>query len=551
MSGTQPTLRKKHSWQALQTQKKYRKRAALQLMAELPAANSGLPETCERLAEELCQIFDSEAGSILFVKDELGELVIKGAQLDKAAWVYNLSLARDNRLFESSILAEAPFLLDEIPPGAILSLFDSIPDFHPQSILSVPLVIDEQLLGAVIVVNKRSGQFTNADHELLALIAAVYAQALSTFRQIQALQVANADLEATRWQLLNSRNTLRTLFDSVPTSIYIIDQKCNLTAVNLHRAERSNDLPKLLVGKRCFEAFYRLDHICPGCRVMDTLLSGQSTTRTKRQWETEYEPQEWEISSYPILDDGGQVVQAILFEQDVTEKRRLEATLAQSEKLAAVGQLAAGIAHEINNPLTAVIANAQLLQRELLPEDDKYELVDLIARAGARATQVVRNLLDLSRKEQYKFEPVDLNETIRKSLELLQHEIISRSINLVFEPGKNLPKVIASQDHLQGVWINLFSNAIDALENDSDEIRVSTRLQAKEIRVMVTDTGKGIPSQQLSRIFEPFYTTKAPGRGTGLGLSVCHRVIKQHGGRILVDSQAGVGTQFSIFLPIS
>jgi two-component system NtrC family sensor kinase len=110
---------------------------------------------------------------------------------------------------------------------------------------------------------------------------------------------------------------------------------------------------------------------------------------------------------------------------------------------------------------------------------------------------------------------------------------------------------MASQDHLQGVWINLLSNALDAMEGDQNELCISTRQQGKEIRVVIADNGSGIPSDKLTRIFEPFYTTKAPGRGTGLGLSVCYRVIKQHGGQIQVESKPGLGTHFSVILPIS
>jgi signal transduction histidine kinase len=230
-------------------------------------------------------------------------------------------------------------------------------------------------------------------------------------------------------------------------------------------------------------------------------------------------PSEWRSALIPP-GDGSQIVQAILLEQDVTEKRRLEATLAQSEKLAAVGQLAAGLAHEINNPLTAIIANAQLLQRELPGDDDKLELVDLITRAGARATQVVRNLLDLARKEHYDFAPVDLNETLNRALKLLQHELVARSVNLDFEPSGDLPAVMASQDHLQGVWINLLSNAVDALENGTRDLHISTRQQGNEVRVIISDTGKGIPPERLPRIFEPFYTTKAPGRAPPVSRSV-------------------------------
>jgi two-component system NtrC family sensor kinase len=223
--------------------------------------------------------------------------------------------------------------------------------------------------------------------------------------------------------------------------------------------------------------------------------------------------------------------------------------MTQSEKLAAVGQLAAGVAHEINNPLTAILANAQMLQRRLPAEDDLQESVDLITRAGERASQVVRNLLDFARKEEYRLVLTDVNETIQRAIELVQHELVKRSIRLVFEPDPALPRLMASRDHLSGVWLNLLLNAVDAIDKDGT-IVVGTRLSTEKLFVTIADNGSGIAPERINRIFEPFYTTKAPGRGTGLGLSVCHRVIRQHGGAIQVNSQEGVGTEFTIELPV-
>jgi signal transduction histidine kinase len=124
-----------------------------------------------------------------------------------------------------------------------------------------------------------------------------------------------------------------------------------------------------------------------------------------------------------------------------------------------------------------------------------------------------------------------------------------RSIRLVFEPDPALPRLMASRDHLSGVWLNLLLNAIDAIDQDGT-IRVSARPSSEKLSVSIADSGSGIPPERINRIFEPFYTTKAPGRGTGLGLSVCHRVVRQHGGSILVNSQEGVGTEFIVELPI-
>jgi two-component system, NtrC family, sensor kinase len=241
----------------------------------------------------------------------------------------------------------------------------------------------------------------------------------------------------------------------------------------------------------------------------------------------------------------------IVFERDVTEKNRMEVILAQSEKLAAVGQLAAGIAHEINNPLTVVLANSQLLLRSLPKEDeDSRESVELIYKAGARAQYVVRNLLDFARKEQLDFVPTDINETIERALEMLRHEMLERDVSVDFKSGKELPEIMLSPDHMQGVWLNIILNAMDATERGKGKVTVVTNKHADELWVTISDNGQGIPQESLSRIFEPFYTTKEPGRGTGLGLSVCHRIIKQHGGHILVDSEKGKGTIFTIVLPI-
>jgi two-component system NtrC family sensor kinase len=400
------------------------------------------------------------------------------------------------------------------------------------------------------MLNKRGGPFTPYDQELISLLATSIADAVYNQRLIQQTKVVNVDLKSSREELLNSRNTLRALFDNIPASQYIVDRAYALRAINRSRAKRARSRPNLLVGRCCYEALFGRIAPCAGCLVAQTLQDGQSTTRALRLADAEGEPKEWEISTYPILDEYSQVVQIVLFEEDVTERRRLEANLAQSEKLAAVGQLAAGVAHEINKPLTAVIANAQLMQRSIPPDSDLQESIELILIAGSRAAQVVRNLLDFARKEQYRFDRTDINETVRRTIELVQHEVMSRSITLKFEPDPNLPRIQASSDHLQGVWLNLLLNAFDALDGKPGEIRVSTQRQPREVHVVFEDSGKGIPQENLSRIFEPFFTTKLPGHGTGLGLSVCHQVIKQHNGRILVESEIGRGTKFTVVLPV-
>lgn len=525
--------------------------AALHMIAAILASDLELDEIQKAMVAGIRQILDCEVGC-LSLTNERGGRILKKVLGEGSEWQFQTNQKLEGGVLEECLRSRQSIRLDS--PAANLELRDALEKalkLTLRSFVCAPLLAGDQPIGMIEMINKRGGPFTPYDQELLNLLATSVADAIHNKRLIQQLKVVNTDLQANQAELLNSRNTLRALFDNIPASIYIVDRAYSLRAVNWSRAQRTQSRPNQLVTRCCYEALFgRLDP-CPGCRVAETLSQGESTRRASRRKETGGEELDWEIGTYPIFDENGQVQQAIVLEEDRTERIRLEASLAQSEKLAAVGQLAAGVAHEINNPLTAVIANAQLLQRSLPPDSDLQESVDLIVIAGGRAAQVVRNLLDFARKEQYRLEPTDINETIRKALSLVQHEILSRSITLTFTPEEGFPRILASGDHLQGVWLNLLLNALDAFEGKPGEITITTHRQDDGIQVVFDDDGKGISPEFLPRIFEPFFTTKSPGRGTGLGLSVCHQIIKQHGGTILVDSKPGKGTTFTVVLPIT
>ncbi|HQF72199.1 MAG TPA: ATP-binding protein, partial [Promineifilum sp.] len=265
-------------------------------------------------------------------------------------------------------------------------------------------------------------------------------------------------------------------------------------------------------------------------------------------------PREWAVSAYPIPGKQISSARAVVVWQDRTEERRLESSLMQAGKLAAIGQLAAGVAHEINNPLTAINANAQMLKMIMPVEDENYESVDLIVRAGERAAKVVRGLLDFARQEQYAFNAGDLNESVREALDLVNYQLQSAKIAVVRDLDANMPPIVASWEHLKSVWLNLLLNARDALlHNNSDrQLELSTRWnrESQTVQVVLHDNGKGMTEAETLHIFEPFYTTKGPGQGTGLGLATCHRIVEQHSGEITVASKVNEGTTFLITLPI-
>lgn len=255
-------------------------------------------------------------------------------------------------------------------------------------------------------------------------------------------------------------------------------------------------------------------------------------------------------------------------DQAYRDLARTQAELVRSAKLSAVGELAAGIAHEIANPLAAIIVDTASLLEDIDPSNMAYESAAAIQRASLRARKVIRNLLDFSRQEEFEFQPGDINGTINTALSLIAHQIMASHIRLSKDLAPNLPLVMVSPHHLEEVWINLLTNARDAIPTDRDgEIQISTRLAeaaspavaapayveaegaVQPVQVIISDNGSGIPPDRLEKIFEPFYTTKGPGKGTGLGLFICYEIIKRHNGTIAVDSQPGEGTTFTITLP--
>jgi signal transduction histidine kinase len=246
------------------------------------------------------------------------------------------------------------------------------------------------------------------------------------------------------------------------------------------------------------------------------------------------------------------VERVVVVVRDVTDQRLLEASLIQSEKMAAIGTLAAGFAHEINNPMTVISANAQILSEEISGRHPYYGSIELIDRASQRASRIVRNLLDFSRSEEFEFVPTDLNLSLKEAISLVETQLRKANVQLVYELEPDLPPVWASPDHLHVMWLNLLLNARDAIEETKEEgtIQVTSHRRDDQIIVRMADTGVGMSDEMLKHLFEPFFTTKGPGKGTGLGLFTCYRTLIRHGGEIRVDSLEGEGTVFRIALPV-
>jgi two-component system NtrC family sensor kinase len=419
-----------------------------------------------------------------------------------------------------------------------------------RNIILAPLKVDKTILGAIIFTNSLFDFKDERRSKFLQLMLKGLANAIFAVEHNRQLIISKADLEASQWEILNSRNTLRTFFDNIPTCVHIVDRSYTIMTINSRRSERVNKTPQELVGGKCYEKLFGNSTPCALCRVAEA-FNGVPSVRSLREWQPKETFIQWEITTIPIRENPNVINRVIVFDEDVTEKWILEANLIESEKLASIGQLAANVAHEINNPLAAIIANAQLLLRDLpSANEDTIEALKLIETAGVRAAKIVGDLLESARREKREeFEEISLNETILDAISMVNFEIKNRNVIVKLNLDKKMPNIFAHENQLKGVWINLIMNALGAIEIPKGVISISTRYENNEYRIAFSDNGKGIPPEHQEHIFKPFFTTKEAGKGTGLGLYVGLQVIKEHHGNIHFETKPGKGTKFIIILP--
>ena len=238
-------------------------------------------------------------------------------------------------------------------------------------------------------------------------------------------------------------------------------------------------------------------------------------------------------------------------QEALAEAKKMQEQMMVTDRLTSIGELAAGIAHELNNPLTGIIGFSELLQRKNLPEDIRSD-VDIIDSEAKRTAQIVRNLLSFARRHPQEKTSVDIEKAIVEILELraCQHKI--RNIRVKTEFAPNLPEVTANVFQLQQVFMNIIINAehFMAEAHDGGTLTIATRQVDHTLQVSIADDGPGISRENLSHVFDPFFTTQGVRKGTGLGLSICHGIVNEHGGHIYVESELGKGATFYVELPI-
>jgi PAS domain S-box-containing protein len=445
----------------------------------------------------------------------------------------------------------------------------ALPANHPavHGFLGVPVPTVTRNYGLIYVANKLSGaEFSLEDLRFLITIAAKLAVAYENALRYQEIQERTAKLEYEVAQRKQAEDRFRLLIETAPTGILICDEKGRITEGNSQLQRMFGYAREELVGQdvemlvpeqhRGSHVGHRKGYVSsPQTRPMGVGME----LRGRRKDGTTFP---LEISLGPLVTGEGTWISSTVV--DISERKKLEQQLQVSQRLESVGQLAAGIAHDFNNILTAITGNAKLALTDLPANHPVHENLAEIQKASLRATQLVRQILTFGRQEAPKRQVIKLAPVVEEALKLLRAALRAGiEIRTHFEDG--LPDVLADLTQVHQIIMNLGTNAADAmgklqagvLEIRSESVHVDADLaratpdlhEGAYVRLSIRDTGSGMDKATTARIFEPFYTTKPQGEGTGLGLSVVHGIVKTHGGAITVYSEPGKGTVFQMYLP--
>jgi len=416
----------------------------------------------------------------------------------------------------------------------------------------VPLIHDGEHLG-LLGCTVPEGPAAALQRQTVVTIANILAPLLSSIELSEDLATEVAlrtrEIDAQR------RFTAR-IIDSLPVGLYVIDREYRIQAWNRKRETGTQGISRDdVLGRTVFEILHRQPRDLLQ-QEFDQVFKTGRIEEVEVATHTGGEPHYYRITKIPMRVEGDEVTHVITIGEDITQSRLVQQQISQTEKLAAMGQLAAGVMHEINNPLATIGACIEALTGRLpslapAVRQNFREYLGIIDSEVERCKSIVDGLLDFSRPKSRAKTEADPNQLVEDALYLVKYHERFNKIRVLREFAEGLPRIPANAEQLIQVFLDLMLNAVDAMDGDGTLTVRTLRNpdRADEVMVEIQDTGMGIPREDVAKIFEPFFTTKAPGRGTGLGLSISYSIVAHHRGRILVDSQIGSGSTFRVILP--
>ncbi|MGH7647634.1 MAG: two-component system sensor histidine kinase NtrB [Gemmatimonadaceae bacterium] len=483
--------------------------------------------------------------------DDLLEMLRAGLDLDECS----LWRVSDDASESPERLARAPGGSVELETADLPAPYGSKSEVAASTVLtSIGLTDDETERG--VLVSSRRKEMSELERTMLTTAAYLVGSALAADEN--ARRAAEAMVERTRL-IDEQRRFIERIVDSLPVGLYVVDREYRVHAWNRKRETGLQGvLREEALGRTIFEILRRQP-----ADMLRQEFDEVFRTGTMKQFEMTSnaagELRTYRVSKIPMRINDAAVTHVITIGEDITEWKRAHERVAEAQRLAALGQLSAGVMHEINNPLATIAACAESLSLQLnesgVPaplHDSIAEYTHIIDHEVHRSKRIVDGLLDFSRPRGDAKEAVDPNEVVEHTLFLLKHHPRFKHVKVEASLEAAIdPPLFGSREQLAQVLMALLLNASDSMDGTGRVVIRSRTGDAPELGVVieVEDQGHGIAGSELGRLFEPFYTTKSPGRGTGLGLSICYGIVADHGGRIEVDSQLGEGSTFRVHLP--
>jgi PAS domain S-box-containing protein len=420
----------------------------------------------------------------------------------------------------------------------------------PHGHYCVPVIFSETTLGVITVYLKEGHARNEREEAFLNAIANALAGIIQRKRIEEEREKLIGDLRITLGKVSRSQRTWQETFDSIGDMISIHDKDFNIIRVNRAFAEYFSLDPGEVIHKKCYEFFHSGDSPAAGCPHLLTLKENRPATHEILDAKT---GRIFLISIFPFHVQEAEFQGTIHIAKDITEEREREMRLIMSERLASLGQMASGIAHEINNPLAAIAGCAEGLLNRV--EKDRYNpelfrnYLKIIEEEILRCKSITTSMLSFVRETTYEKKMVDIAEMLDKTLEIIGFQGRLKDVEVHNDYMAGLPLVHGSEGELRQVFLSVITNALDAM-NDRGTLTIRTGTDGKAVFIKIGDSGPGIPPENINRIFDPFFTSKSAAGGTGLGLSIAGKIISNHKGKIDVVSRENEGAVFTITLPL-
>ncbi|MBN1366658.1 MAG: PAS domain S-box protein [Dehalococcoidales bacterium] len=511
-------------------------------------------------SQEMSQILDNAVSSII------------GLLRVDAAWIYllgrdnsGLTLAAYGGNYQDLIRVEAESGINKKVVNTGQPML--VEDVSKETRIVVPLSVKGKPIGTLGVQSKSRRYFDNEEVELLAVIGNQISAATENAMLFQReIEVAE--------KLRISEQRYRELFESAQDAIWVHDMEGYLTTVNKATETLSGYSLEELIGMNV-RTFLTEESLQLAGQIRNKLLDGSTDEQPYEQRLVRKDGTEWILMlTTNLIREDGKLIGFLCIARDVTKEKEMQLQLSkayqelsesiqqlknsqqqliQAEKLTSLGQLAASIAHEVNNPLSGVLIYTQLIAKKIkeskIDNNTTLEYLSKMEFELIRSTKLIKNLLDFARQSSPKFQQANLNMIMNRAYDIASHSAELQHVRVIKELDPALPDITADADQLQQVFTNLILNAIQAMPQGG-KLTLRSSASANQIKIEVSDTGIGIPPENMNKLFTPFFTTKLEVKGVGLGLAIAYGIVQRHKGKIEVRSKIGDGTTFTIYLPL-